>query len=268
MLRLFRVGVLVCLSVLFTARPANADVTIFNVELNNGLAGFNAAAGSPPVTIDFDNIAIGTDIGGATILGITFLPRVGSAPLLVVNANDTYTPDGFTNVTDTTNNKLFSTSGQNVLSPGGIRLGPGPDSLIENDDLELVFAQPLMAFGFDHLSQSQDGVSRTDISVYNEADVRIYRGSLPISDPSPAVTEPGGADFWGVTTSGGDRIARIVIDEWDGDNKYADCNIGFDSFRYSPVPEPSSFVLVVFAGLFGAIAFFRQHNMRLNTSET
>ena len=58
------------------------------------LAGFDSAAGSPPVAIDFDDISPGTDITGSTISGVTFdlgnLP-VPSAPLIVVRGNDTFT---------------------------------------------------------------------------------------------------------------------------------------------------------------------------------
>ena len=59
------------------------------------------------------------------------------------------------------NNTLGATSGANVLSPGGVTLGPGPDDAVENDDLTLEFATPVSAFGFDHLAQSADGFSFT-----------------------------------------------------------------------------------------------------------
>ena len=223
---------------LCTSLPAHAGIILYNVNQNGGLAGFNAAAGNPPVSIDFDSIALNTDIGGSTIAGITFNAPAGGAALIVVEGDATFTPSGFSNAPNTSTNKLFPTSGQNVLSPGGLTLGPGPNNAVENDDLELVFQQPLSAFGFDHLSQSADGASYTSIQVFNQTNSLLFSGTIPISS-----TGGGGADFWGATTTGSDLIGRILIDEKDGDANYPDSNIGFDTFRFTSVPEPSSLAI-------------------------
>ena len=130
----------------------------------------------------------------------------------------------------------------NVLSPGGLTLGPGPNDPIENDDLELVFVQALSAFGFDFLSQSADGgATATSIQVFDQTDSLLFSGTIPISDLGGAGA-PGAADFWGATTSGGDLIGRIVVNDLDNNAVFPDSNIGFDTFR--AIPEPSSLALV------------------------
>jgi hypothetical protein len=110
--------------VLLLAGQGHAGILIFNRTTNGGLAGFNTAAGAPPISIDFDGIAPGTNLNGMTLAGVTFQPSATGAPLLVVPGNDTFTPSGFSGVDDPATNRLFPTSGANVLSPGGLRLGP------------------------------------------------------------------------------------------------------------------------------------------------
>jgi hypothetical protein len=223
------------------ASPLMASVIVYSQDL----PGFNAAAGNPPIAIDFDGITPDTDITNNTIAGVK-LEGPGS-PLLVVKGTDTYTtfwggPPGC---------KLFPTSGENVLSPGGKVLGPGPNSSIEFDDLTLIFTAPVSAFGFDYLSQSADGASYADIEVYNASNVLLYSGNLPITNNGLA--GPGGADFWGIVSTSAD-IAKIVINEQDDDATYPDCNVGYDTFRFQPVPLPATFWLVG-AGLLGLGGF-------------
>ncbi|MGK3946184.1 hypothetical protein ABK046_48520, partial [Streptomyces caeruleatus] len=76
----------------------------------------------------------------------------------MVAASSTLTPGGFGGTTNTILNKLPATSGLNVLSPGGLVLGPGSNPSVEGDWLTLEFQAPVTYFGFDHLSQSADGV--------------------------------------------------------------------------------------------------------------
>ena len=166
------------------AASVNAGVIVYDVNQNSGLTGFNTAAGSPGVLVDFDSIAAGTDIGGTTISGMTF--NAVGAPLIVVDGNSTTTPGGFSGVSNASTNKLYPTSGLNVLSPGGATLGPGFNSAVENDDLGLVFDVPVLAFGFDLLSQSQDGGSGVSVSVYNQSNTLLYSAQIPISSISGA----------------------------------------------------------------------------------
>jgi len=235
---------------------AHSAVTLFAQDLS----GFNAAAGNPPVAIDFDSIAPGTDITGTTIDGVTFTGP--GAPLIVVRGADTYTPDGFNGVIDASTNKLIPTSGENVLSPGGIVLGPGPDPAIESDDLTLDFATPTSAFGFDHLSQSADGFSFTQISVFDDLDNLLYSGIVPISNVGGlGGGAPAGDDFWGIASTSA-NIKRIVVDEMDDNNQYPDSNIGYDTIRIArpttgAVPEPGSAMLLL-TGLTGFLAARRR----------
>jgi PEP-CTERM motif len=239
-----------------------AGIIVYSLTQNGGLAGFNLAAGAPPVSIHFDSIAPGTNITGSTIAGVQFLGP--NAPLVVVRGADTFTPDEFIFAVNPATNKLLPTSGLNVLIPGGTRLGAGPNNAIENDDLTLVFATALAAFGFDHLSQSADGVSFTSISVYNQANLLLFSGMIPISNLGGGGA-PAGPDFWGVVGTGSDLIGRIVIDEGDNNGGFPDSNIGFDTFRFMPqvveaVPEPSSLLLAL-GGIGMAFAVRRRRSM-------
>ena len=211
-------------------RAVPAAVTVFAKDL----AGFNAAAGNPPIVVDFDSVPFGTDIGGTTIAGLTFTPSAsGGAPLIVVEAADTMTPAaGFTGIVDANTNVLTATTGAGVISPGGGVLGPGPDEPVENDDLVVNFAVPASAVGFDHLSQSADGASSSSITVYS-GNTFLYGGTIVISNLGPGGA-PAGADFWGIVSDAAD-ITRIEINEGDSNSSFPDCNVGYDTFRVASV---------------------------------
>lgn len=238
---------------LLVAGPADAAYTVYSLNQNGGLAGFTAAGG-PGVALDFDAVAPGTDIGGQTLNGVTFAAT--GSPLVVVRAADTFTdPAGYGGLIDPTTNVLPATSGLNVLSPGGARMAAGPDPAVESDGVDLAFAAPVAAFGFDHLSQSADGFSFTTIRVYDGGGNLVLSDTVPVSNVGGiGGGAPGGADFYGVVATGGDVIGRVVITENDNDSQFPDNNIGFDSLRFSPVPpavpEPAS-VALVGAGVVG-----------------
>jgi hypothetical protein len=101
-----------------------------------------------------------------------------------------------------------------------------------------VFAPPVSAFGFDLLLQAADGDSRVRIRVFNQANVKLFDGIIPISDLG-GIGAPGRAEFWGAVATETDLIGRIIIEEPDNDNVNPDTNIGFDTFRFLP---PSSSV--------------------------
>ncbi len=238
-----------------SASLASAQITVYS----NDLAGFNAEAGSPPVSVDFDAIAIGTNLTGTTFSGIEF--GGPGAPLIVVDGASTFTPPGaFSGTINESTNRLLPTTGLNVLSPGGNTLGAGPDTAIENDDLTLTFLTPVSAFGFDHISQSQDGFSFTAITVFDVNNVVLFGGTVSVTGPGGGA--PGGADFWGIvsTTS---NISRIEINEQDSDSTFPDANIGFDTFRFvAPVtvPEANTSVLLGLAAMPLALAVARRRN--------
>lgn len=216
---------------LVSAPSAVAVITVFSRDL----AGFDAAAGAPPVVVDFDATVPGTDIGGQTLGGVQFL--AGNAPLIVVRGVDTVTvAGGFTGIVDADTNKLPATSGENVLSPGGVVLGPGPDAAVEDDDVTMLFSPPVASVGFDHLSQSSDGFGFTSIEVRDQFDTVLYSGPIPISDLGGGGA-PGGADFFGVVSDAAD-IAKIVIDEGDDNAGFPDSNIGIDTVRVGDLALP------------------------------
>ena len=238
---------MICFCLFLSSCFTNADVMVFSTDENGGYSAFAAVTGNIPASINFDNIADDTDITGSTIGGVTFNALPNGAPLIVVDGNSTFTPGGFSGAPNPETNKLFPTSGTMVLSPGGLTLGPGANNAIENDDLELLLSGSVNAFGFDLLSQSADGNGATSIQVFNQHDALIYSGSIPISNLG-GDGAPGGADFWGIITSNGDWISKVVIDEFDGNNLFPDSNVGYDSFRVATVPEPC-FALPIIIGL-------------------
>ncbi|MBC8140933.1 MAG: hypothetical protein H7Y38_05775 [Armatimonadetes bacterium] len=235
-------------AVFLRSAPATAQVTVFA----GNLSGFNAAAGNPPVAIDFDAIPAGTDITGLTVAGVV-LSTTG-APLIVVDGNATTTPTGFSGVIDASTNRLFPTTGANVLSPGGSILAPGSNPAVEDDDLTITFDSAVSAFGFDHLSQSRDGFSFTTITVLDAGDVTLFSGAIPIGGPGGGA--PGGADFWGITSLTA-NIKTVRINEQDGDSAFPDANIGYDTLRFvsAPAVVPEAGTLALLGCALAPVAF-------------
>jgi len=213
------------------------------VEFAQDLSGFTAAAGSSAVAVDFEDQADGADIGGQTIGGATF-NAIGS-PLIVVDADSTVSSGLYQQPFNATN-KLVG--GGRVLSPGGATLSAGPDAAVENDDLQLVFDEPVGFVGFDHLSQRADGQSFTRVAVIGTGgdtllDTIIAISSLPAGEDGIV---PGGVDFWGIVSDAND-IASITFDEVDDDGSAPDDNIGYDSFRFGALaasPPPPDGILI------------------------
>ncbi len=225
-----------------TPTSGTPSITAFYDDLD----GFNLAAGYPPIVINFDDITPGEDLTGDTINGVTFEvdPMVESAPLLVVIANETYPLPGYT-PQETPDNRLFSTTGTNVLSPGGIQLAPGPNVTVENDDIIISFTIPVSAVGFDILYQLLDGSSLTSISIFDPFGYEIYyHEMIPIGSSGT-----GGAAFAGFV-SDSKNIAMVIIDDYDDDNVFVDNNIGLDTIRfyydssYTPPSEPNQLTAV------------------------
>lgn len=204
-------------------QPSAAVITPYFDEL----AGFNSAAGTPPVIVDFDLIPPNTLIPGWAIGGVVFLPQPGAAIPIVIRASDSLTPPGFS---PTGPNQLVATSGENILSPGGIILAPGPNDPLENDDMMFIFTPPVSAVGFDIIFQSLDGSSYVGISVFDAGNNLLYgNGNIPI--PAFAGSpSPGGSSFVGFV-SDSENIVKIVIDDNDSNNQFPDSNIGLDTIR-------------------------------------
>ena len=231
---------IISLALLLVVQPAAAAINTFYEQ--PGL--FDTAAGSPPVRVNFDTIAAGTDISGTSINGITFTQGPAAAPLIVIRAADSYTPTGFS--WSDPANKLYATSGENVLSPGGVELAPGPTPGLENDDITLVFNAPVSAVGFDLLFQSLDGASYVYVTLFDGGGNTIYStAGIPVSaDPDKA----GGSAFVGFVSDTA-NIKKVVLEETDENEVNPDANIGIDTIRAemapSPVPEFPSTLLPV-----------------------
>ncbi len=231
------------------------------ITFYGNLTQFNTAAGSPPIVVNFDDITPGTDITNQTIGGLKFEPNLltVSAPLVVVRANDTYSPSGFS-WAPSPNNKLFATSGENVLSPGGPILAPGPNATVENDDLTLTFTSPVAAVGFDVLFQSLDGNSYAFIKLLDASNNTLYPSTMIATTPAP--NYDGGTVFVGFV-SNSSSIQKIIIDETDANNQYIDCNLGIDTIRlsYQPIPEFQTNItaMIILVTLTGALLFAKKN---------
>ena len=214
-------------ALLISGLPARAVVTVFQGDLQ----AFTDVVGTLPV-IDFDDIAAGTDIKSNKIRGITFTNPDGNT-LDVMDAASTFTAPGF-NPGGDGDNKLFATTGANVLSPGGSALVPGP-AVPQKDSLRLEFDAPVRDFGIDLLYQSLDGVSFTDYEVRDTVGTIIASGSFttPTLDGGPDTTTAaarGGTFFVGFHSDHA-NIARIDFIEYDNDSGNPDANIGYDTIR-------------------------------------
>lgn len=236
------------LIMILAVSTANASISVFAMDE----AGFNAAVSNPLTFINFDNELRGTNYTGQNVQGVTF--QSSGSPLFVVKGSDTFSPDEFLKTVgasysfDLALNKLNATSGEMLLSPGGVVLGPGPNDNIANDDLELIFDNPVAAFGFDQIMQSADTYNRVFVTVYDSAGAVLLPTQRILTTDTGGRGAPGGSDFWGIVSSNTD-IKRIVFDEFDYDEFNPDANVGYDTLRYA-VPEPCTMLLIGLGGLF------------------
>jgi hypothetical protein len=203
------------------------------------LVGFEAAAGPLPL-VGFDASSAPSPLP-ASIDGASLESPDGNS-LEVLRGLDTVSfPEG------DTDNRLFPTSSENVLSPGGSLLDTTTGSIGQRDSLRITFAQPVNAFGLDVLFQSLDGASYFGFEV-RDTDGNLLASSGPIQIPTLGdgqdATSPsprGGSVFLGFV-SDLPEIARIELIETDDGFSNPDANVGYDSLRF--VPEPSTALLL------------------------
>ncbi len=212
------------------------------IGFQDDLAGFESAAGWPvPIRVDFDSLTPGTDLTGASLAGATFGSPDGNSLEVVVGV-DTFTPGGFSGVVDPDTNRLFPTSGANVLSPGGEALVPG-SALAEEDSLEILFAVPQQAVGLDLLFQSLDSGANTTVQAFGPGGASL--AFLSVATAGGAGGAPGGSFFIGfVSDDVSTHIARLLVTESDGNRIFPDSNIGYDTLRYV-IPEPGAAALLL-----------------------
>jgi hypothetical protein len=208
------------------------------VYYNGDLAGFNLAAGTPPISVSFDDLSPGSTVG--SLAGLTLSSPDGNS-LTVVSASSTSTAAGYDAPYA---NQLIATSGANVLSPGGALLVPGP-ALAERDSLQIDFASPVAAFGLDALFQSMDAALFFNYEVYDPGLNLLMSGAVA-SPNNLGGGAPAGSVFLGwVSTSS--KISRIRLIDSDNNAQFPDNNYGYDTFRYGQslsVPEPGTFALL------------------------
>jgi len=203
-------------------------------------AAFNIAAGFPAVAVTFEEQPAGADITGLSTCGVKF--DMIRAPLVVTSAEATRTPLGFQGAPEDRELKLESTSGGQLLSPGGTELAPGSQPILEDDDVILRFNPPVACVGFDVCPQWCDGMSNTRIEVRDPHGVVLYEGELPISDADliegfvsrvRLVSTAPRHSFWGIV-SDQRNIAWVQLDERDDNDSPADSNLGIDTLRFAP----------------------------------
>lgn len=217
-----------------SAAPAAAVVTPFEGDL----AGFNATGGTPPITINFEGL-VGQNLAGQTVSGVTFSSPTGNSLDVVIAANTVSAVGG-------ANNTLPSTSGTDILSPGGTNLAGGPD-LRQRDDLELVFSSPVSAFGLDVLFEALDGAAFFGYTAYGPDGITVVASNGSVAIPA---TNGAGAFFIGlVSDSASTNISRIVFADNDDNSINADANVGYDTFRFAiadnAVPEPGTWMMLI-----------------------
>jgi len=200
------------------------------------LGGFVAAvgAGTGGIAIDFENFLGSTILTNGVLLNGAYLStKNDGAPLHIIDADNSLTPDGFSGVVDAAMNRLSATSGSNVLSPGGPILAPGPNADFENDDLTIDFPEGVPYFGVDILFQSADQGENVSIRVLSATGATIYDAPVDfdlLDGQGGGV--PAGNVFWGILMSGSNLIHRVEINEGDGDALFPDSNIGYDTLRF------------------------------------
>ena len=175
--------------------------------------------------INFDDISAGTDLTNDNLQGVTF-QSPSAIPLTVIDA------------TTGVRYSMSASSGSNLLSPGGSNTSQ------ENDDLKLVFDDPVKAAGFDVVFDRPDQASYVSVSFYDINDTLIYYSGDHIVAPTNGYT------FVGLV-SDSVIIKSIVVNEWDGSAD--DDHVAYDSFVFSQaVPEPATITLLLLcmAGLF------------------
>ncbi len=171
------------------------------------------------VNINFDGYSTGTAITNQTISGATF-NSPGGIPLQVIA--------GSTGV----RYAMSPSTGANVLSPGGSNTSQ------QQDDLELVFSNPVKAVGLDVVFDVPDGAAYVAIYFYDASNNLIAQ----IAPHIPAPVGAPGYQFVGLVADSA-IIARVLVDEWD--DSANDDHVAYDSIVFtSPVPEPISFSLI------------------------
>ena len=228
--------------VLLLSSAAPGDAAVIS---SRTAAEFNAAAGSPPFSHRFRE-PVGATLQGNTIAGATFSSPPGNILEVVAGASTTTIAADFSGIINAATNKLFPTSGVNVLSPGGTVLVPGPQ-LGERDSLQIDFAMPVSAFGIDILFQSLDFASFVSFQLFGPTLASVLSGDI-VDQGFGNGGAPGGDVFVGfVSNDPLTNIRRIIFTETDDNEVFPDANIGYDTLRFvvsSDVPEPAPLLLL------------------------
>ncbi|MDX2117190.1 MAG: hypothetical protein SFY96_03295 [Planctomycetota bacterium] len=185
-------------------------------------AQFNADANTGATAVEgFDSYDPGSNLTGATLNGMT-LTGAANMPLMVIRA------------ADGVRNPMASTSGMNVLSPGGSNIG------LEEDDLTITFATAVQAFGLDVIFDAPDGASFVGVTFRDVTGAIIAsNGFIPAPNGAPGFT------FVGFVSDRA-NIASVTFDEFDPSP--LDDHVAYDSLTVS-VPTPGSLALLGIGGM-------------------
>lgn len=174
----------------------------------------SAAPQASRAQFDFDALPPGS-VWPGSLQGAQFLAGAGSN-LTVIDAGVGI------------NGPLAASSGTGVLSPGG------SDPLLDQDDLTIIFSQPVSAFGIDVVYSLPAGTSFVSVTFYDAAD-----NVLAVENPLPV---PGGApgyQFVGFT-SAVPLLSRVEFDDFGPVDPNE--HIAFDSLTFDCIDNTPFFI--------------------------
>jgi hypothetical protein len=177
------------------------------------LSGFNTALGAAPMTVEDFTVTSHFPIPSGVLNSLTNLPGIGIFP-------GTIQP-GVTYSTPVTSGFFF-----NIDSGGGFTGGFLDTAVASTGPLTITFDTPAGAFGFD---TSNLIVAPFTITI-NFTSGSPYNNSFSVPSSTPT--------FFGFQSTGA-NITSVVIGGGSGPHSFA-----IDNFRFTSVPEPSTFWLI------------------------
>ncbi len=191
------------------------------------LSGFNTALGAAPMTVEDFTGTSHFPIPSGVLNSLTNLPGIGIFP-------GTIQP-GVTYSTPVTSGLFF-----NIDAGGGFTGGFLDNAAVGTGPLTITFDSPAGAFGFD-----TDNLIVAPFTItINFTSGSPYNNSFSVSSSTPT--------FFGFQSTSA-NITSVVIGGGSGPHSFA-----IDNFRFTSVPEPSTFWLIG-GGLAALLGLRRRH---------